>query len=314
MHVAVVDPSRTVLKCVAGLLQTRNHEVTTFCDGGVALDFIRSHPGIGVLITSIELPAISGLDLCRQARIGLSSFRCPIYIIVMSASGTSEKIIDALDAGADDFIGKPPVAEELYARLRAAERLAMMQQELIRFATEDPLLPGVLNRRAFFERASELCVRAQTDDSLCGIMIDADHFKRINDLYGHAVGDDALRKIARVASREGGIFGRLGGEEFAILLQGSTIRDAASVAERMRTNISQGPIETQSGSAVVTCSFGVSQWTTGDTIVELLRRADVGLYQAKARGRNRVVVSDNTYDAIGFTREGSIIRASGRQG
>jgi two-component system cell cycle response regulator len=314
MHVAVVDPSRTVLKCVAGLLQTCKHEVTTFCDGAEALEVIQSHPEIVVLITSVELPAISGLDLCRQARACLPSFRRPIYIIVMSASGTSEKIIDALDAGADEFIGKPPVAEELYARLRAAERLATLQQELIRFATEDPLLPGVLNRRAFFEKASEVCVRAQAGDSVCGIMIDADHFKRINDLYGHAVGDDALRTIASVASEEGGIFGRLGGEEFAMLLQGCTASDARVVAERMRANIAQGRMETQNGIAVVTCSFGVSQWKAGETIDELLRRADLGLYEAKARGRNCIVINDKADDPIGFARERSIVRASGRPG
>src|SRR5436190_14153265 len=195
MRVAVVDPSRTVLKFIARLLATRNHEVCTFVRAREALECVRSDPSVGALITSDELlpmSEISGIELCWETRL-LATCRRPIYIILMSCDRDQHKLIEALDSGADDFIGKPPVAEELYARLRSAERLANMQQELLRLALTDPLT-GVLNRRAFFfESAEEVCGRAHALDALSAIVIDIDHFKRINDVYGHDAGDDAIR-------------------------------------------------------------------------------------------------------------------------
>ena len=139
----------------------------------------------------------------------------------MSANYEQRKLIEALDSGADDFIGKPPAVEELYARLRAAERLGAMQRELVRLATTDPL-SGLLNRRAFFERAQEACASAGDSKSavISAIMFDIDYFKRINDDFGHGTGDDVIRAVANEAICEKGIVGRLGGEEFAIFAAG----------------------------------------------------------------------------------------------
>src|SRR6266849_5976303 len=134
MRVVVVDPSRTVLKFIARLLATRNHEVRTFVAAREALECVRSDLSVGALITSDELlpmSEMSGIELCWEARL-LATCRRPIYIILMSCDRDQHKLIEALDSGADDFIGKPPVAEELYARLRSAERLANMQQEHLR--------------------------------------------------------------------------------------------------------------------------------------------------------------------------------------
>src|SRR6266567_3596859 len=155
MRVVVVDPSRTVLKFIARLLATRNHEVRTFVSAREALECVRSDLSVGAVITSDELLPISemsGIELCWEARL-LATCRRPIYIILMSCDRDQHKLIEALDSGADDFIGKPPVAEELYARLRSAERLANMQQELLRLAlTDSPhrraQSPGVLRKRS----------------------------------------------------------------------------------------------------------------------------------------------------------------------
>src|SRR5439155_1735602 len=167
MRVVVVDPSRTVLKFIARLLATRNHEVRTFVAAREALECVRSDLSVGALITSDELlpmSEMSGIELCWEARL-LATCRRPIYIILMSCDRDRKKLIEALDSGADDFIGKPPVAEELYARLRSAERLASMQQELLRLALTDPLT-GVLNRRAVFERAEEIWEPGDSIDRL----------------------------------------------------------------------------------------------------------------------------------------------------
>jgi len=290
MRVVLVDPSRTVLKFVGRLLEARDHEVRAFTDGEAALDCIRSDPKVGALITSAELISMSGIELCWETRL-LATCDRQIYVIVMSSSHDRRNLSEALDSGADDYIGKPPVAEELYARLRAAERVAAMQQELVRLATTDSLT-GVFNRRAFFERACDACVRAEAGAALSVILFDIDHFKRVNDLYGHDVGDRAISAVARAAAAESALTGRLGGEEFAMLLVGKGLNDAVVVADRLRGKISTLQFDTNPGPLTITASLGVSTWEAGDTIELLLKRADVALYAAKTGGRNRVVAAD----------------------
>jgi PleD family two-component response regulator len=138
MHVALVDSSRTVLKVVSRLLEARSHQVHPFTDPHAALEYIKAHREVDALITSAELITMSGIELCWEARLIASSSR-PLYVILMSSSRDRHRLGEALDSGADDFISKPPVPEELYARLRAAERMTSMQHELIRLAATDPL-------------------------------------------------------------------------------------------------------------------------------------------------------------------------------
>ncbi|HEX7531938.1 MAG TPA: response regulator [Methyloceanibacter sp.] len=120
------------------MLEARGHEVVPFDDEREALARIKSDPFIEALITSAELKHMSGVELSWETRL-IATCRRPIYVLMMSSQYDQRSLIEALDSGADDFIGKPPLAEELYARLRAAERLASMQRELIRLATTDPL-------------------------------------------------------------------------------------------------------------------------------------------------------------------------------
>jgi two-component system cell cycle response regulator len=148
MRIVVVDPSRTALKAVSRLLESDGHVASTFVDGQEALDFIKSNPDVSALITSAELTSISGLELCWETRL-LSGYDRSIYTILMSSNSDQKHLINALDSGADEFIRKPPAGEELYARLRSAERLLRLQRELIRLAMVDPLT-GLFNRHAFF--------------------------------------------------------------------------------------------------------------------------------------------------------------------
>src|SRR5437660_3432718 len=169
MRVVLVDPSRTMRLYVTRLLQARDHEVRPFADGQEALACMRDDGGVDAMITSAELGGMSGLELCWETRI-LAGRDRPIYVILMSSNIDKSKLGEALDSGADDFISKPPVADELYARLRAAERLGVMQRELVRLALVDPLT-GLSNRRAFFERGEEACTRRQP---ITAIMFDID--------------------------------------------------------------------------------------------------------------------------------------------
>lgn len=310
MRVVLVDPSRTVLKFVGRLLEARDHEVRAFTEGEAALDYIRSDLKVGALITSAELSSMSGIELCWETRL-LATCDRPIYVIVMSSNQDRQRLIEALDSGAHDYIGKPPVAEELYARLRAGERMATMQQELVRLATTDSLT-GVLNRRAFFERAPKACSRAQAGAPLSAILFDIDHFKRVNDLYGHDVGDRAICAVAQEAAAESATVGRMGGEEFAILLEGRGLNDALAAAERLRGKMSALQFETSHGPLAITCSFGVSAWEPADTIEQLLKRADVALYAAKSGGRNRVIAADAKWPVADVAPPGSRLRAVAR--
>jgi diguanylate cyclase (GGDEF)-like protein len=249
---------------------------------------------------------MSGLELCWEIRLIATNHR-PIYVILMSATMDDNSLIEALDSGADDFLRKPPVPEELYARLRAAERLTKMQRELIRLATIDPLT-GLFNRRAFFDKAKAPCAQAEVGVPLSAIMLDIDNFKRINDVYGHGIGDEAICAVAQEINIDRCLVGRLGGEEFAVLLDGRAIDEAMAIAESLRGKLATLQIESGAGTVTLTCSFGVNQWQRGDTIDRLLKRADMALYAAKLGGRNRVVAADHTMLVPSYPEIGRSLR------
>jgi two-component system cell cycle response regulator len=290
MRVVLVDPSRTMRLFVTRLLEAGHHEVRAFADGPEALACMHADPEVTALVTSGELGSMSGMELCWETRV-LAGRDRPIYVIVMSASIDKSRIGEALDSGADDFISKPPMPDELYARLRAAERLATMQRELVRLASVDALT-GLHNRRVFFEMAEAARLRCQERGALSVIMFDIDHFKRVNDVYGHDAGDQALTAVARTVAEACAATGRLGGEEFAILLEGKTLEESVTLAEQLRASVAALRLPTAHGALTLTCSFGVSERQAGESIDDLLKRADVALYAAKTGGRNRVVAAD----------------------
>lgn len=286
MQIVIVDSSRVVLKIIASLMEPRGHAVHPFTDSQKALAFLTATPSVRVLITSLETRPLCGLELCWSARL-LAEERRPLHVITMSSARNVRSLTEALDSGADDFIEKPPGAEELNARLRAAERLTTMQEDLIRLAETDPLT-GLYNRRAFFARAGSAVDRIGGHGRLSAVLADIDHFKRINDEHGHDVGDLAIQAVAELVGAEG-IAGRLGGEEFAVVLPGLGLDAAAEHAERLRLRVRDLRIRSGRSSVSLRCSFGVSTWTGPDAVAALIKRADLALYEAKARGRDRVV-------------------------
>jgi len=289
VQIVLVDPSRTVRRIVSDLIEQGGYQVCPLSDGDEALAYIKANPEVRALITCAELASMSGIELCRQAR-ALAGGRRPLYILLMSSSDEHNRLVQALDNGADDFICKPPIAEELRARLRTADRVTSMQDELFRYATTD-FLTGLLNRRAFFVSVVEACERAQKGSAVSAIICDLDHFKQINDTYGHGVGDAVLRTVAAEAALLDGIVGRLGGEEFGIIVEAAVL-DGMEIAESFRRTISQLKIPADKAVVEVTISLGVAEWEIGDTTDSLLRRADLALYEAKRAGRNRVVAAD----------------------
>jgi two-component system cell cycle response regulator len=310
VRIVVVDPSRTILRAVSQLLESDGHVVSVFVDGREALDFIKSNTDVSALITSAELDAISGLELCWETRLLCGHGRA-IYVILMSSNSEPKDLINALDSGADEFIRKPPAREELYARLRSADRMLHLQRELIRLAMVDPLT-GLFNRRAFFEEGCRSCEPATPSARPVAIMFDVDHFKRVNDTFGHEAGDQVLRAIGQEVQSEHATVGRLGGEEFAILLGNCSLTAGGEQAESLRIKLAALSFDTALGTMSVTCSFGVAEWQPGEDIDQLLKRADTALYQAKNGGRNCVVTAEPADLLSGETQWSGLLRSGAR--
>ncbi|MGO9699476.1 MAG: diguanylate cyclase [Xanthobacteraceae bacterium] len=289
MRITLVEPSRTVRRIVTSTIEPWGHEVCSFTDAPEALAFLQVEKDIRALITSTELTSASGIRLVSDART-LAGAQRPLYIILMSSSDERSTMVQALENGADDFISKPPAPEELRARLRAADRITAMQAELITLATTDSLT-GLMTRRAFVDAAQNMLEHTCTGDPLSVLICDLDKFKAINDAHGHHVGDLVLQKVGRETMSMNAPAGRLGGEEFALLIEGS-LDDAVGIAESFRESVSRLSIRAGNETIGITCSIGAAEWEPRDTVDSLLRRADVALYEAKRAGRNRVVAAD----------------------
>lgn len=288
MRVVLVAAQRPLRESIAAILETRGHEAIGFAEAGRALAHLKEDQAANAFIVAGMESAMAGMEICWEGRL-LASFERPIYICLLSKPMSSDNMVEALDCGADDVLQLPLSADELYARLRSAERFNQMQLKLVEMATRDGLT-GMLNRPAFFERAVKMCREATAP--LAAIMVDIDHFKSINDRFGHAAGDTALRAVAHCLIGRGELAGRLGGEEFALLLPQGDPDEAWLAAEALRGEIAAREINIETADLTVTCSFGVAIGAPGDDIDDLLRRADAALYVAKRAGRNLVAFFD----------------------
>jgi two-component system cell cycle response regulator len=289
MRIVLVDPSRAVQRAMTLLIEQGDHEVVPFADGLEALACVTQDRDVRTLITSTQPLNISGIELCAAAR-KMSGARRALHVVLMSSTDDYYLAITALDNGADDFIHKPPIPDELRARLRLADRVTSMKQKLIELATTDSLT-GLLNRRAFFDAAAEMRQAAEAGKALSAIMFDIDHFKKINDTYGHEMGDRVLAAVSAQTRMLDGVAGRLGGEEFCVLTY-AEIADALECAGSLQQSIRALRFEHDGQAFSITASFGVAEWEQGDTIDHMLRRADTAMYEAKKTGRDRIVASD----------------------
>ncbi|BCM87291.1 GGDEF domain-containing response regulator [Methylobacterium indicum] len=288
MHVALIDPSRVVLKIVTGMLEAGGHTVVAFSDSAAALAHVEADPSIACVLTSLEVEPLNGLELCWLLR-ALADERRPLTILVMSSARDERPLGEVLDSGADDFLSKPPSPKELHGRLRAAERVLGLQRALIRQADTDHLTQ-LLNRGALMRHADRALAGASAGNPLAMLQVDIDHFKSINDRFGHDIGDQVIRRVAQILRETGATAGRLGGEEFAVLMPGHGIAGAAVVAHRIRSQCAAGTVPGLPDLRF-TASIGLSEWAPGDSVDSLLKRADVALYAAKRGGRDRVAVT-----------------------
>ena len=289
MHVVIVDPSRVVQNKLAIELEATGCYVDCFSASDLALAFVETTRTVDVILTSLEIEPIPGLELCWKARTLVGEKR-PLHVIVMSSNNSERALAEALDCGADDFVVKPVRREELMARLRAANRMITLQRQLVEQAETD-YLTGVLNRRAFLAMMEEKRRELDASDSLAVCLLDIDHFKSINDTHGHDVGDVVIKEVARIAGEEAPIVARLGGEEFALAFPVLDAEQAAHWCDVIRNSIADYAFDNAKQVFHATCSFGVSDWSADELLGTALKRADQALMTAKRNGRNRVQIA-----------------------
>jgi two-component system cell cycle response regulator len=254
-----------------------------------------------LLVVSLTLRHGDGLRLCSQIKSRDRVRQTPV-LLVTDADETAG-LIRGLEIGVNDYIVRPIDANELRARVRTqlrrklyAERLRGMVSSAMELAITDPLT-GLYNRRYLELHLKSLIARAVADEKpICVLLFDIDHFKGVNDTYGHDVGDEVLRDFSnrlRRGVRGIDLVARYGGEEFVLIMPETDSSYAAFVAERLRSDVESGPFHTKSGANFpMTVSIGLAEWHgASDSAEALIKRADQALYTAKRAGRNRVVAS-----------------------
>jgi diguanylate cyclase (GGDEF)-like protein len=302
--VLIVDDDALVLERLKELVAAEGYPVHTATSGKDALDSLHQLPA-SIVITDLRMEGMDGLDLCRRIR--ETTWPGYVYVVLLTVKDEEKDVLAGLDAGADDYVSKRTSAAQFTARLRTAQRILALEYSL-RNALEKKheaamtdALTGVYNRRYFTRHLGRELKRAQRfggDVSL--LLLDIDHFKRINDSHGHTVGDMVLKRLTREVAeclrRETDWCARLGGDEFAVVLEGTSSGEALACAEKVRRAIAHSPVATSSGAVRFTVSIGVSgsdETLDGRsvTVQDLMKEADQRLYAGKASGRNRVTPS-----------------------
>jgi len=288
MKVLMIDDSPDAL-AVAKARLTKEHLDIVCAGGGVSgLETARREKP-DIILLDVDMPDMSGFEVCRALK--ADAELCMIPVLFLSGVTAPEDKVQGLDLGAVDYVAKPFDAFELRARVRAALRTKHLQDLLMEHAHIDPLT-GLPNRRALMERLQCEWARIERHGGqLSFIMADLDHFKNVNDLYGHHVGDKLLQETARAIAdecRENDLPARYGGEEFSIVVPDETAASAVHLAERCRRKISECCIVVRNETVQVTASFGVSDSRGVSSLEDMMRRADEALYWSKQAGRNRV--------------------------
>lgn len=305
LRLLLVEDEPTQLLLTQRMLRHGGYDVDTASDGATALEKLATGR-YQLLVTDWEMPGMDGPTLCRMVR----ATRLPgyLYILLLTGQISTRSVVIGLDAGADDYVRKPADEAELLARLAAGRRIVQLEQSLRdanaqiqRLSITDPLV-NTYNRRYLNEQlVREVEQARRAPHALSAILADLDHFKSINDRYGHQVGDEVLRRfvaLARGAIREDVDWvARYGGEEFVVVLPDMDRAAAVAVAQNIRALCAQGTLATGAGELTFTASFGVAALDDGAgsnaaAAETLLRQADAALYCSKREGRNRVSVVD----------------------
>jgi len=296
--VLVVDDSPVQRLILKNCLLERGFQPIVVGDGEAALAILQTPDAPRLMILDWELPGMSGIEVCRSIR-GSNAERYT-YILMLTSKSDAAHVVVGLESGADDFVRKPFDPGELCARLATGCRILQLEEQLVtardelhRAAMYDNLT-GLLNRGAILDYLRREIIRASRQQTTVGVMIlDLDHFKGINDTFGHLAGDQALRRVGDLfqsSFRSYDAAGRFGGEEFLVVLPNCGYADLKQRAEMVRLSMASLRLEFNDRPCSLTVSIGVA--TMDPNLIEdlesLLQRADAALYEAKRYGRNRV--------------------------
>lgn len=281
----LVEDDANLSLMLAAQLGRRGYAVRTASSIAAARELAREPWDLAILDRT--LPDGDGIELCREMR----AAEPHAYIVMLTAASSDAAKLEGFACGADDYVTKPAQIEELMARIRAGLRIVALQKQLLELSQTDPLT-SLRNRRAFDERLGETFEHARRyERPLSLAVIDVDHFKAINDTFGHDAGDAVLRAVGKIigtGTRQTDFAARVGGEEFAILLPETPLFEALQFGEKLRSAIAAEPV----GGHAVRISIGIASYPHSHVAspAELFRAADQALYRAKANGRNRVEI------------------------
>jgi two-component system, cell cycle response regulator len=298
-QVLVVDDSPIYQHLIAAYLREWGFKIVSATNGVEAWEILR-RPGAPVLaLLDWVMPGMDGVELCRKLR-NQEGREGYVYTILLTAKNSRADLLKAMEAGVDDFLSKPFDELELKARLLVGKRIVALQQELIaareamRAAATYDGLTGLLNRREIVECLNRELTRGRREKHPVSLILaDIDYFKRVNDQYGHMVGDEVLKEIAHrltAGVRAYDRVGRYGGEEFLVVMPNCDLISAFTRADEIRGLISRKAVQAGTVATSITISMGLA---VADGMSELapetlLHQADLGLYKAKQNGRNRV--------------------------
>ena len=303
MRTLVADDDPITATILSTTLARAGMEVTVAHDGDVAWQQLNCVQPPALAILDWMMPNLDGLELCRRIR--STSRLAGMYVILVTGRDSREDLVAGLEAGADDYMTKPIDVAELKARIGVGVRVANLQQSLTRNvselrATRDRLaklastdaLTGVYSRRWWFDLAEKEFSRSRRYDRVFGLlMADLDWFKQVNDTYGHETGDRVLNQFGtmlRKTCRDSDVIGRLGGEEFALLLPETTAEAAQHLATRITEACRSIIVDPSADDVHCSCSIGVTEVRPDDERLDsVLTRADQALYAAKRSGRNQ---------------------------
>lgn len=305
LKVLIVEDSKVSLKAISGYIEEMGVQPLLAETGARAIELYKQeHPDIVLL--DIILPDTDGYEVAKEIRMlqGKDDWTAIIFLSVMSKD---EDLVRGIEAGGDDYIMKPVGNVVVQAKVRAMYRLVKMQRALVKLAAQlhdanqelqrlsmTDGLTGIANRRMFDEtlqREWRRCIRLKKPMSL--VMLDVDHFKQYNDLYGHQQGDDCLKaiakKLAKSAPRPADLVARYGGEEFVILLSDTPLERGIEAMTRLQRELTKRFFMTGAEKVLITFSAGVAQLVAGETGAQAIKRADQAMYLAKRAGKNRVL-------------------------
>jgi len=285
--ILIVDDTETNIDILLELLDDE-YDILVALSGENALEIVEKEK-IDLILLDIMMPIMDGYKVCSLLKENDRTKDIPVIFI--TAKTDEDSIEKAYKVGGFDYVTKPFKPRELLARIKTQLTLKELISNLEFIASHDAMT-GIYNRRKFFELSFEYFNKSKQD--LCAVMIDIDEFKKVNDTYGHAIGDEVIKLVTKTISENllnDAVFGRIGGEEFAVICYSLNTKDVFENIESIREKIENSQVITDEKKVVkFTISNGISKVSDETkTLDELLKQADIALYEAKGKGRNRVI-------------------------